>query len=67
MYYYDNGNNKNRVHHEGLSLNFRMLIVGLSGCGKTTLLMRFLLEMGLLNYDKLNVFSQSLYQPEYNV
>jgi GTPase SAR1 family protein len=65
MYYYDDGTNKRRVHHECLPLNFRMLIVGPSGCGKTTLLMRFLLEDGLLNYDKLYVFSKSLYQPEY--
>jgi GTPase SAR1 family protein len=42
-----------------------MLIVGPSGCGKTTLLMRFILENNLLNYDKLYVFSKSLYQPEY--
>ena len=42
-----------------------MIIVGPSGCGKTTLLMRLLLEENLLNYDKLYVFSRSLYQPEY--
>lgn len=65
MYYYDDGVNKLRVHNECLPVNFRMLIVGPSGCGKTTLLMRLLLEDKLLNYNKLYVFSKSLYQPEY--
>jgi GTPase SAR1 family protein len=64
-YYFDDGTNKLRVHNECLPVNFRMLIVGPSGCGKTTLLMRLLLEEGLLNYDKLYVFSRSIYQPEY--
>jgi hypothetical protein len=44
-----------------------MLIVGASGAGKTALLMKMLLEPGLLNYDKLYVFAKSLYQPEYQV
>ena len=44
-----------------------MLIVGASGHGKTSLLMRFLLERNLLNYDKLYIFAKSLYQPEYRV
>ena len=65
MYYYHDGTNKKRVHHECLPINFRMLIVGPSGCGKTTLLMKLLLDDGLINYDKLYVFSRSLYQPEY--
>jgi GTPase SAR1 family protein len=65
MYCYDDGKNKLRVHNECLPVNFRMIIVGPTGCGKTTLLMRLLLEKNLLNYDKLYVFSKSLYQPEY--
>jgi GTPase SAR1 family protein len=65
MYYYDDGKNKLRVHSECLPVNFRMITVGPSGCGKSTLLMRLLLEENLLNYDKLYVFSRSLYQPEY--
>jgi GTPase SAR1 family protein len=44
-----------------------MLLVGASGAGKTALLMRMLLEPGLLNYEKLYVFAKSLYQPEYQV
>jgi len=56
-----------RVHKECFPENFRMLIVGASGCDKTTLLMSMLLEPGLLNYEKLYVFAKSLYQPEYQV
>jgi len=33
--------------------------------GKTTLLMKLLLETNLVNYDKLYIFAKSLYQPEY--
>jgi GTPase SAR1 family protein len=41
-----------------------MLIVGMSGCGKTTLMMKLLLEDKLLNYDKLDIFTRSSWQPE---
>jgi len=44
-----------------------MLIVGSSGSGKTTLLMKLLLQKHLINYDKLYIFSRSLYQNEYKV
>jgi len=55
------------VHANCLPSNFRMLIVGASGSGKTTLLMKLLLEKNLVNYDKLYIFAESLYQPEYKV
>jgi GTPase SAR1 family protein len=65
-YYYSSGTGiKN--HNDSLPPSFRMLIVGASGMGKTSLVMRLLLEKELLNYDKLYVFSKSLYQPEYSV
>lgn len=58
---------ENKVHNDCFPSTFRMLLVGASGAGKTALLMRMLLEPGLLNYDKLYVFAKSLYQPEYQV
>ena len=64
-YFYRSSENK--VHNDCFPLNFRMLLVGASGAGKTALLMRLLLEPGLLNYDKLYIFAKSLYQPEYQV
>lgn len=56
-----------RVHSKEFPKNFRMLIVGESGCGKTCLLTRLLLQPGLLNYNKLYVFTKSLYQTQYQV
>ena len=43
------------------------MIVGKSGCGKTTLLLNLLLNPGWLDYNKLFVFSKRLFQPEYQV
>jgi len=43
------------------------LIVGKSGCGKTTLLLNLLLRPGWLDYNKLLVFGRSLLQPEYRI
>jgi len=54
-------------HASCVPINFRMLIVGASGQGKTTLLMKLLLHKGLINYDKLYIFAKSLYQPKYRV
>ena len=44
-----------------------MLIVGSSGCGKTYVLMKLLLDDDLLNYDKLHMFAKCLYPPEYQI
>lgn len=57
--------NKKNIHHKLFPENFRMLIVGYFGAGKTALLMQLLLSPDLLNYDKLCVFARSLHQPEY--
>jgi len=47
--------------------SLRGLIVGKSGCGKTTLLLNLLLQPGWLDYAKLSVFGKSLFQPEYKI
>ena len=56
-----------RSNHKLLPTNVRGLRVGKSGCGKTTLLLNLLLNPGWLDFNKLFVFSNSLFQPEYQV
>lgn len=65
-YYYSSGTGLHK-HASFIPDSFRMLVVGSSNSGKTTLLMRMLLEPRLLDYDKLYIFSMSLHQPEYKV
>ena len=50
-----------------LPRSIRGIIVGKSGCGKTTLLLNLLLRPGWLDYDNLCVFGRSLFQPEYRI
>ena len=50
-----------------LQRSIRGIIVGKSGCGKTTLLLNLLLRPGWLDYDNLFVFGRSLFQPEYQI
>ena len=50
-----------------LPRSIRGLIVGKSGCGKTTLLLNLLLRPERLDYDNLQVFGLSLFQPEYRI
>ena len=58
----------NKRHNSPLlPRSIRGLIVGKSGCGKTTLLLNLLLRPGWLDYNKLYVFGKSLFQPEYRI
>ena len=43
------------------------MIKGKSGCGKTTLLINLLLRSGWLDYNNINIFGKSLFQPEYRI
>ena len=43
------------------------MIIGKSGCGKTTLLINHLLRLGWLDYNDINILGKSLFQPEYHI
>ena len=62
-----NENLNKRFNNPLLPRSIRGLIVGKSGCGKTTLLLNLLLKPGWLDYDTLFVFGKSLFQPEYKI
>ena len=56
-----------RFNNPFLPRSIRGIIVGKSGCRKTTLLLNLLLKPGWLDYDNLFVFGKSLFQPEYRI
>jgi len=60
-------NTSKRNNNPLLPRSIRGLIVGKSGCGKTTLLHNLLVRPGWLDYDNLQVFGRSLFQPEYKI
>ena len=45
----------------------RIVIIGTSGCGKTTLLINLLLRPGWLDYNNKNIFGKILFQVEYHI
>ena len=56
-----------RENNPLLPRNLRGLVIGKSGCGKTTVIFNLLLQPGWLDYNNLYVFGKSLHQQEYNV
>ena len=54
-------------HCSLLPRNVRAIIVGKSGCGKTTFVTSLLLEPDMMDYNKLMMCGRSLHQPEYEV
>ncbi|MCK5872764.1 MAG: hypothetical protein KAG26_08045, partial [Methylococcales bacterium] len=56
-----------RFNHALLPKSIRGVIVGKSGCGKTTVLLNLILRPGWLDYNRLFVFGKSLFQPEYRI
>ena len=50
-----------------LPKGIRRLIIDKSGCSKTTLLINLLLRPGWLDYNNINIFGKSLFQPEYHI
>ena len=62
-----NENLSKRCNHPLLPKGIRGLIIGKSGCGKTTLQINLLLRPGWLDYNNINNFVKSLFQQEYHI
>ena len=62
-----NENISKRRNHHLLPKGIRGLIMGKSGCDKTTLLINLLLRPGWIDYNNINIFGKSLFQPEYHI
>ena len=62
-----NENLNERCNHPLLPQGIKELIIGKSGCGKTTLLINLLLCPVWLDYNNINIFGKSMFQPEYQI
>ena len=60
-------NNVKFNHDPSIPNNFRCIVVGSSGSGKTFRVFNMLLRPGFLDYDTLHIFSPTLYQDEYKL
>ena len=68
---YKKGSKKSRLEwtpkYTLLPQGIRGLIIGKSGCSKTTLVINLLLRPGWFDYNNTNKFGKSLFQPEYHI
>ena len=62
-----NENLSKRCNHPLRPKGIWGLIIGMPWCGKTTLLINLLLHPGWLDYNNINLFHISLFQPEYYI
>ena len=58
-----NENLSKRRNHPLLPQGIRSLIIGKSGRSKTTLLINLLQRPGWLDYNNINIFDKSMFQP----
>ena len=61
-----NENISKRCNHPLLPQG-RGLIIGKSGCRKTTLVINLLLRPGWFDNNNINIFGKSMFQPEYQI
>jgi Poxvirus A32 protein len=61
--------NKTNISTNQFPHIFRCLIIGFSGAGKTNLLLNLLMnqDMSLFNYQKVYIYSKTLYQDKYQI